>query len=242
MPKPQISTSHSPWPCSFSSFDTSLSCEHALKPSLVVSQPIGLRVGLLILSSGHWCSGHSGAHAPPPPAHHCLPEAEDSASPALSFNGFLFSSCTRLLAWSIVNIGSFVSCGQPRRPEERWMPGNLGNWGPELSLAVLSLSHLGVRSAPREPDTSFSCPLLSYVATPLAALLNVKEKTRLRAPPNATLEHFYQTSGKQPKQVWEADDSGSCWVWVGQSLNACFGRWGLGRGWAWFRLLWGEVK
>lgn len=40
-----------------------------------------------------------------------------------------------------------------------------------------------------------------YVATPLAGLLNVKEKTRLRAPPNATLEHFYLTSGKQPKQV-----------------------------------------
>ncbi|KAM7318305.1 ceramide synthase 2 isoform X2 [Alexandromys fortis] len=40
-----------------------------------------------------------------------------------------------------------------------------------------------------------------YVATPLAALLNVKEKTRLRAPPNATLEHFYRTSGKQPKQA-----------------------------------------
>uniref|UniRef100_A0A8D2CEP7 sphingosine N-acyltransferase n=1 Tax=Sus scrofa TaxID=9823 RepID=A0A8D2CEP7_PIG len=40
-----------------------------------------------------------------------------------------------------------------------------------------------------------------YVATPLAALLNVKEKTRLRASPNPTLEHFYLTSGKQPKQV-----------------------------------------
>lgn len=40
-----------------------------------------------------------------------------------------------------------------------------------------------------------------YVATPLASLLNVKEKTRLRAPPNPTLEHFYLTSGKQPKQV-----------------------------------------
>uniref|UniRef100_A0A7N5JZF1 sphingosine N-acyltransferase n=2 Tax=Ailuropoda melanoleuca TaxID=9646 RepID=A0A7N5JZF1_AILME len=40
-----------------------------------------------------------------------------------------------------------------------------------------------------------------YVATPLAALLNVKEKTRLRAPPNPTLEHFYLTSGKQPKQA-----------------------------------------
>ncbi|VFV47074.1 lag1 longevity assurance homolog 2 [Lynx pardinus] len=40
-----------------------------------------------------------------------------------------------------------------------------------------------------------------YVATPLAALLNIKEKTRLRAPPNPTLEHFYLTSGKQPKQA-----------------------------------------
>ncbi|XP_033715851.1 ceramide synthase 2 isoform X4 [Tursiops truncatus] len=40
-----------------------------------------------------------------------------------------------------------------------------------------------------------------YVATPLAALLNVKEKTRLRAPLNPTLEHFYLTSGKQPKQA-----------------------------------------
>ncbi|EPQ08493.1 LAG1 longevity assurance like protein 2 [Myotis brandtii] len=41
----------------------------------------------------------------------------------------------------------------------------------------------------------------SYVATPLAALLNVKEKTRLRAPPNPTLEHFYLTGGKHPKQA-----------------------------------------
>ncbi|XP_070253023.1 ceramide synthase 2 isoform X2 [Myotis yumanensis] len=40
-----------------------------------------------------------------------------------------------------------------------------------------------------------------YVATPLAALLNVKEKTRLRAPPNPTLEHFYLTGGKHPKQA-----------------------------------------
>lgn len=68
-------------------------------------------------------------------------------------------------------------------------------------LVVLYPPRLGVRSAPREPDTSLSCPFPSYVATPLAALLNVKEKTRLRAPPNVTLEHFYLTSGKQPKQV-----------------------------------------
>ncbi|KAL4829330.1 hypothetical protein H8958_001147 [Nasalis larvatus] len=53
-----------------------------------------------------------------------------------------------------------------------------------------------------------------YVATPLAALLNIKEKTPLRAPPNATLEHFYLTSGKQPKQVevellsWQSGLSG----------------------------------
>ncbi|XP_019480856.1 PREDICTED: ceramide synthase 2 isoform X2 [Hipposideros armiger] len=40
-----------------------------------------------------------------------------------------------------------------------------------------------------------------YVATPLAALLNVKEKTRLRASPNPTLEHFYLNNGKHPKQV-----------------------------------------
>ncbi|XP_036622151.1 ceramide synthase 2 isoform X2 [Trichosurus vulpecula] len=40
-----------------------------------------------------------------------------------------------------------------------------------------------------------------YVATPLAALLNVKEKTRLRASPNPTLENFYCTSGKHPKQA-----------------------------------------
>lgn len=39
------------------------------------------------------------------------------------------------------------------------------------------------------------------MATPLAALLNVKEKTRLRASPNPTLEHFYLSIGKQPKQV-----------------------------------------
>ena len=50
-------------------------------------------------------------------------------------------------------------------------------------------------------DPSHFYPFLSYVATPLAALLNVKEKTRLRASPNPTLEHFYLTSGKQPKQV-----------------------------------------
>lgn len=39
------------------------------------------------------------------------------------------------------------------------------------------------------------------MATPLAALLNVKEKTRLRAAPNPTLEHFYLANGKHPKQV-----------------------------------------
>ncbi|XP_064230600.1 LOW QUALITY PROTEIN: ceramide synthase 2-like [Aotus nancymaae] len=41
-----------------------------------------------------------------------------------------------------------------------------------------------------------------YVATPPAAHLNTNsEKTQLWAPPNATLEHFYLSSGKQPKEV-----------------------------------------
>lgn len=47
-------------------------------------------------------------------------------------------------------------------------------------------------------------PPARYVATPLAALLNVKEKTRLRAAPNPTLEHFYLSNGKHPKQVGAA--------------------------------------
>lgn len=38
------------------------------------------------------------------------------------------------------------------------------------------------------------------MATPLAGLLNVKEKIRLKAAPNATLEKFYATT-KHPKQV-----------------------------------------
>uniref|UniRef100_A0A8C9HBH0 Sphingosine N-acyltransferase n=1 Tax=Piliocolobus tephrosceles TaxID=591936 RepID=A0A8C9HBH0_9PRIM len=45
-----------------------------------------------------------------------------------------------------------------------------------------------------------------YITLPLALLFLIVRyffelKTRLRAPPNATLEHFYLTSGKQPKQV-----------------------------------------
>ncbi|NWQ84322.1 CERS2 synthase, partial [Columbina picui] len=40
----------------------------------------------------------------------------------------------------------------------------------------------------------------TYVATPLAGLLNVKEKIRLKAAPNATLEKFYATT-KHPKQA-----------------------------------------
>ncbi|NXE44019.1 CERS2 synthase, partial [Ptilorrhoa leucosticta] len=41
----------------------------------------------------------------------------------------------------------------------------------------------------------------TYVATPLAGLLNVKEKVRLKATPNAVLEKFYAATTKHPKQV-----------------------------------------
>ncbi|XP_053134631.1 ceramide synthase 2 isoform X2 [Hemicordylus capensis] len=40
-----------------------------------------------------------------------------------------------------------------------------------------------------------------YVATPLAGLLNVKEKVRLKATPNPVLEKFYMASSKHPKQT-----------------------------------------
>lgn len=46
-----------------------------------------------------------------------------------------------------------------------------------------------------------SCSFLRYVATPLAGLLNVKEKIRLKATPNAVLEKFYAATTKHPKQV-----------------------------------------
>uniref|UniRef100_A0A8C3L6T7 Ceramide synthase 2 n=1 Tax=Chrysolophus pictus TaxID=9089 RepID=A0A8C3L6T7_CHRPC len=41
----------------------------------------------------------------------------------------------------------------------------------------------------------------TYVATPLAGLLGVKERVRLRAAPNAVLEKFYAATSRQPKQV-----------------------------------------
>ncbi|KAL8184787.1 UNVERIFIED_CONTAM: Ceramide synthase 2, partial [Gekko kuhli] len=40
-----------------------------------------------------------------------------------------------------------------------------------------------------------------YVATPLARLLNVKDKVQLKATPNPVLETFYASSSKHPKQV-----------------------------------------
>lgn len=39
------------------------------------------------------------------------------------------------------------------------------------------------------------------MATPLAGLLGVKERVRLRAAPNAVLERFYAATSRQPKQV-----------------------------------------
>ncbi|NXO45978.1 CERS2 synthase, partial [Locustella ochotensis] len=41
----------------------------------------------------------------------------------------------------------------------------------------------------------------TYVATPLAGLLNVKEKVRLKATPNVVLEKFYAATTKHPKQA-----------------------------------------
>ncbi|XP_031467311.1 ceramide synthase 2-like, partial [Phasianus colchicus] len=41
----------------------------------------------------------------------------------------------------------------------------------------------------------------TYVATPLAGLLGVKERVRLRATPNAVLEKFYAATSRQPKQA-----------------------------------------
>ncbi|XP_063173207.1 ceramide synthase 2 [Candoia aspera] len=40
-----------------------------------------------------------------------------------------------------------------------------------------------------------------YIATPLARLLNVKEKNRLKATPNPALEKFYSSSCKHPKKA-----------------------------------------
>ncbi|XP_028650936.1 ceramide synthase 2-like [Erpetoichthys calabaricus] len=40
-----------------------------------------------------------------------------------------------------------------------------------------------------------------YVATPLANLLNVKDKVRLKATPNTVLEDFYISTSKHPKQL-----------------------------------------
>lgn len=102
-----------------------------------------------------------------------------------------------------MNTGSFVSFGQRKQAKE----GVAGKLRPRIKLpelAALSPPSLGATKKLRcfKGDRPFSrSPFLSYVATPLAALLNVKEKTRLRAPANPTLEHFYLTSGKQPKQV-----------------------------------------
>lgn len=57
-------------------------------------------------------------------------------------------------------------------------------------VALMGPNHAGDRSSfPR------------YVATPLAGLLNVKEKVRLKATPNAVLERFYAATSKHPKQV-----------------------------------------
>lgn len=62
------------------------------------------------------------------------------------------------------------------------------------------------------------CSFLSYVATPLAGLLNVKEKIRLKATPNAVLEKFYAATTKHPKQVrWGGGGGALKWaLWLGE--------------------------
>uniref|UniRef100_A0A8C2TXA2 Ceramide synthase 2 n=1 Tax=Coturnix japonica TaxID=93934 RepID=A0A8C2TXA2_COTJA len=50
-------------------------------------------------------------------------------------------------------------------------------------------------------SSSYGTYSKTYVATPLAGLLGVKERVRLRAAPNAVLEKFYASTSRQPKQA-----------------------------------------
>ncbi|XP_033030816.1 ceramide synthase 2 [Lacerta agilis] len=84
-----------------------------------------------------------------------------------------------------------------------WLPSN-------LTWADIEVSD--GRVAPQSRDLYITIPLAFlfliirhlfeiYVATPLAGLLNVKEKVRLKATPNPVLEKFYTASCKHPKQA-----------------------------------------
>ncbi|XP_067328451.1 ceramide synthase 2 [Anolis sagrei] len=87
--------------------------------------------------------------------------------------------------------------------ERLWLPANL-TWS-DLR------DHHGQVFA-KASDLYFTLPLAflflgvrrlfeTYVATPLARLLNVKEKVRLKATPNPILEKHYTSSCKHPKQA-----------------------------------------
>lgn len=60
------------------------------------------------------------------------------------------------------------------------------------------------------------CSFPRYVATPLAGLLNVKEKIRLKATPNAVLEKFYAATTKHPKQVRGGGVPSRGFTWLGE--------------------------
>lgn len=67
-----------------------------------------------------------------------------------------------------------------------------------LWVALMGPNHPG---GDRNGDVYVPNSFPRYVATPLAGLLNVKEKVRLKATPNAVLEKFYAATSKHPKQV-----------------------------------------
>ncbi|XP_061462124.1 ceramide synthase 2 [Rhineura floridana] len=83
-----------------------------------------------------------------------------------------------------------------------WLPSNL-TWADVNSNG---------RVSPQPADLYITIPLAfiflvvrhffeMYVAIPLAGLLNIKEKVRLKATPNPVLEKFYIASCKSPKQA-----------------------------------------
>ncbi|NWR81761.1 CERS2 synthase, partial [Centropus unirufus] len=87
--------------------------------------------------------------------------------------------------------------------EQLWLPANL-TWA--------DLEDRDGRVYAKASDLYVTIPLAflflvvrhlfeTYVATPLAGLLNVKEKIRLKAAPNPVLEKFYATTSKHPKQA-----------------------------------------
>ncbi|XP_077176028.1 ceramide synthase 2 [Paroedura picta] len=84
-----------------------------------------------------------------------------------------------------------------------WLPAN-------LTWASLEQQDGRVRAHPSDLYITFPFAFVflllrhlfeMYVATPLAHLLNVKDKVQLKATPNPVLETFYSSSSKRPKQV-----------------------------------------